>query len=354
MTVARGIVSAAGIVVLLWFGWLVIDALLLLFLALVISIVLSAPVTWLEDRSWPRWAATLAVFAVLVAIIGLIGWMVVPRLADQVRELAANAPRYAAQFLRWAGDLLDNPDLETSLADSLKDPATWLPPLTTTLTKLGRSSMPVLTAVAAALVTLGVVIYTVAQPRPLLELYIRLFPVRHQPAAARAFSRASTMVVGWMRANFIAGAIEAVLAGVFLWFMGVSGALVWAALAFFSEFVPKLGPYIMATPPVLIALADDPWTAVWVLLFYVAMNEFMGDFVVPRVRASTMDLHPASVLAAMLLLAGAFGIVGALIATPIAAFIKAYYEEFYLSGRAQPGDIDAPIEAMLHRRERAE
>src|SRR5690606_24431205 len=101
--------------------------------------------------------------------------------------------------------------------------------------------------------------------------------------------------------------------------------------------------------PVIIALSVNPMTALWVLIFYLALNEIMGDFVMPRVRASTMNLHPVSTLFVMLAMASAFGIAGALIATPLTAFIKAYYEEFFLSG-APKKDINKDIDIILERK----
>ena len=83
-------------------------------------------------------------------------------------------------------------------------------------------------------------------------------------------------------------------------------------------------------------------------LFYLLLNEVVGNFVIPRIRASTMDMHASSVMFMMLAMAAAFGIPGALIATPAAAFVKAYYEEFYLLRRAPLG-ADPLLDDMLNR-----
>ncbi len=103
----------------------------------------------------------------------------------------------------------------------------------------------------------------------------------------------------------------------------------------------------MAIPPTLIALSIDPLTALWVLVFYLSLNEIMFDFVMPRIRASTMDLHPVSTIFVMLTMGSAFGFIGALIATPLTAFIKAFYEEFYLASVPKES-IDEQIDIVLH------
>ena len=128
---------------------------------------------------------------------------------------------------------------------------------------------------------------------------------------------------------------------------GSAGGLGWAGT--FSEMVPKLGLYIMAVPPTLVALSIDPLTALWVLVFFVVLNELAGDLITPRVRASTMNLHPVSSLLVMLAMISAFGLVGALVATPLTAFIKAYYEEFYLAS-ASTENVAEQIDVVLERR----
>jgi predicted PurR-regulated permease PerM len=129
--------------------------------------------------------------------------------------------------------------------------------------------------------------------------------------------------------------------------MGIPGVWVWAALTLFAEMIPKLGFYIMAVPPTLVALSIHPMTALWVLIFYIAFDEISGDLLMPKIRASTMNLHPVSTLFVMLAMASAFGLTGALIATPLTAFIKAYYETFILA-EASKSHLKEEVKVVLN------
>ncbi|MBK8844990.1 MAG: AI-2E family transporter [Saprospiraceae bacterium] len=161
------------------------------------------------------------------------------------------------------------------------------------------------------------------------------------------------MLNGWIWSNLLAGTMEAIATYFFLTYMEVPGVWVWTGLALFAELVPKLGLYIMAVPPVLITLSISPMTALWVLIFYLILNEIMGDLVIPRIRASTMNLHPVSTLFSMLALASAFGLIGALIATPLTAFVKAYYETFYVPTVSKE-NIKDQVNMVLARKEKTE
>lgn len=92
------------------------------------------------------------------------------------------------------------------------------------------------------------------------------------------------MVISWMWSNVIAGVLDAIAVGIFLSLMGVPGALIWSALALFAELIPLLGIYLMAIPPILVALSINPLSALWVALFYVILNETMGRFIMPHVE----------------------------------------------------------------------
>jgi len=76
----------------------------------------------------------------------------------------------------------------------------------------------------------------------------------------------------------------------------------------------------------------------------------MGDFVMPKLRSSTMKIHPVSTLFLLLAMGAAFGLIGALLATPMAAIIKAYYEAFYLSNFKDDNLMEQRIDDIIYKR----
>lgn len=350
----RILLAAAGVVALLWFLHQILIALLITFMIIVLAIVMNAPVTWLEDRRVPRAAGTLLMFAAVAAVVVLLGWLVLPRLVTQSHTLIDNLPTYVSNLRDRAADFLGDSAIGRTVQDQIPadtgEIGDLLPPAPEIVRIAGEYSMALVEGLALLVIVAATVGYIVARPRPMYELYLRSFPVRMRGPAERALTRAEDMCVGWMWSNIVAGAIEAVLVATVLGLLHVPAALVWAALAFFSELVPKVGAYIMGIPPFLVAFSVSPATALWVALFYIAMNEIVGNFVIPKVRAASMDMHASSVMFMMLFMGYAFGLPGALIATPITGFIKAFYEEFYLAERAPLDEDASPVERMLRRR----
>jgi putative permease len=344
----RLIFIAAFVILGLWLAKEVISILFLFFLAVVLTLILNAPTMWLVSKKVPRTGAALIVFFAMMLFLFFLAWLVVPRILEQVSSLVVSLPKYVADLQRQVASLLvDYPSLREKVLDNSALNEN-LPSVSKVITSVGSFSYSLIGGIFLLIVFFSIVVYMLINPAPLIETYLTLFAREKRQKATLALARASKMMVGWMWSNLVVGLIEAISVFIFLSFMGLPGVWVWAGLALFAELVPKLGLYIMAVPPVLIALSIAPMTALWVLIFYLATNEIMGDFVMPRIRSSTMNLHPVSTLFVMLAMVSAFGLIGALIATPLTAFIKAYYETFYLS-TASKENVDAQVSIILNR-----
>lgn len=347
----KAILFTTGIIILLWFLVKIVSAILLLVFAIVLAIIINHPVTWLENKNIKRGWASLWVFGTLVIILTLIGWFIGPKINEQLSSLITNLPSYVANLSdKVSGWFSAYPEIQKEIKSSSDDASTWMPSLPNTIVQVGNFSLSLLGGLVILIVFFSMVVYAVTNPRPLVELYLSIFPPEKRDKAAKALSHTSVMLIGWIRANLIGGIIEAVIVTAFLSFMNVPGAFVWGALALVAELIPKIGFYLMSIPPVLVALTVSPATALWVIVFFLAMNEIMGDFVMPKLRSSTMKIHPVSTLFLLLAMGAAFGLIGALLATPMAAIIKAYYEAFYLSNFKDDNLMEQRIDDIIYKR----
>jgi len=344
---SRLIYLIAGLFVAIWFVHQIVDVILLLFFAIVITIVLNAPVIWLQKKSLSRSASSLIVFFGVLLLFALIGWMVIPKIITQVKSLITNLPGYLTslnlRFSNWIGEHSAN---HGQAVPSITPVTDQLSPL---INRLGQFSLSIFRNLLMVIFFFCLVIYMLLNPRPLLGLYLSCFPDGKKDKATKAFSYASSMTIGWMWSNVMSGALRATIVWFFLYFMDLPGVWVWAGVTFFAELIPKIGFYIMSVPPVLIAFSISPSTGLWVAAFYIVLDEIIGDFIIPRIRSKTMKIHPVSILVMLLAMTAAFGVMGAFIATPLTAFIKAYYEVFYQK-QTQQGKIDENIDIILYRK----
>lgn len=325
------VLAAAAAVVALWFLQRIVIALLLLFFALVVAIALSAALEWFVRRGVPRRLAGPITLLHFFGAIGLLGWLVIPQLAGQIVLLANQLPDFIARLDRQVAYLLERyPDLQMFFAPGGSGTRALAPDAGEVFRGLGGVSLSLLGGIALAIIFFSTVAYVLLDPGPILKAYLGSLPTAYRRPGLRAYRRACRAVIGWTKASFVIGAIQSIAVFLFLTLMDVPGALVWAALAFFADFIPRIGGYVMALPPVVLSLTMGPMTAIWVGLFYLVSTEILGSVVAPKIRGATMQLHPVLLIFFTLAFALAFGLLGAIVATPAAAFFSAFYSEFYM------------------------
>lgn len=346
---AKAIFLAAGVVMLLFLIYKMISVVLLVLFAFVLAVAINKPITNLEKRHVKRGWATAIVFLLILLSFVSIGIFVGPKINDQISVLISNLPFYATQASDTVSSWFSKyPELQKEIRIDPNKLSTLLPSIPKTLMQVSSLSLSILAQLLVIIVFISMVAFMVTGPRPLFELYLLSFPPAKRDKATVAFTRISLMISGWMRSILIGGVINAVAATVFLNIMGVPGAFVWGALAFFTEFIPRIGFFIKAIPPVLIALSVDGTTAFWVATFYLAIDELMADFIMPKVRSNTMKIHPVSILFAVMAMGVAFGFIGLLLATPLTGIIKAYYEVFWVNKFEDDKLMNLRIENMMY------
>lgn len=349
----RTVYLVFGLIILFWFLSTVKVVLVLFWTAFIFTIALNPVVDWLERHGISRLIGTLLTVAAVFIFIAFLFWLVVPRLVAELANLVQQLPSYFSQLSdRLFGWLENYPMIKQQLQTNnltVQMQQRLSPTVESLLSQFGTYLQIVTDIFVFALTFIGIIIYSLIDPQPLLKFYLSLFPLRLRRQAANAFILGSNATVGWIWASFIIGAIHGISAVIFLFLLGIPGAVIWAVLAFVSQFVPRFGPYIMTIPPALIALSIDPLKAVWVVLFYTATEEITENVVAPYIRAAQMNLHPVLIIFVVLTMVYAFGFLGALIAVPAAGFAKAFYEQFYLTRQARDKKSSLDVERMLKR-----
>ena len=162
-------------------------------------------------------------------------------------------------------------------------------------------------------------------------------------------------LVSYVRGQALLSLIIGLTAGVGLWLLGVIGALPhanryalifggWVAL---TEVLPYLGPWIGAVPPAAYALVVHPFSAIWVVLLFLAIHQIEGHIIVPKVMGNALRLHPLLVIFGLLAGTDIGGLPGALIALPLLAAGRAIWEFFserVVFERWLGGEITVPVD----------
>ncbi len=307
---------------------------LLFALAIILAMMLTAPVSWLERRRVPRWAGALLVIAVLVGVLALLGLWLVPPLIEQTSALIAKIPDYARSARAWLAEVTARyPSLQEIVTPDERVVRDVVSRAESVLVQAGQFVLTLLGGLAALVVLLVMTVFTLVHPRPLLRGLFGLVPIDQRLPVARALLVTAQQMRVWAWSSSLVGIIDGTIVWVALSLMGVQPALLLAALVFVGEFFPYIGPIAAAVPAIALALAVKPITALWVLLLYLAIHQLEGSILNPLIVSKQMRFHPLSVGFALLALGKLYGVLGAFLAIPALATLKAFYTELVLTRR---------------------
>ncbi len=158
----------------------------------------------------------------------------------------------------------------------------------------------------------------------------RFVPVRWRPLYEDLSDKADHAVGGYLRGQLLITALLGVLIWIGLTVIGVPLATAISFLAAIFNLVPYLGPIIGVVPAVLLGLTVSPLTAVLAIGVFLVANQLEGHVLSPIILSRSTDLHPVTVLLAIMAGLGLMGLVGALLAVPVVALIKVLLEDYLL------------------------
>jgi predicted PurR-regulated permease PerM len=302
----------------------------LLVVALVFAGTFNPLVEWMERRGLKRFYALVVLFvALLVVTVGLI-MLTVPPLLEQLTQIVREAPRHRDQLVaalqqrEFTGPLaraVQNAGLEQGLARLESGLVGYTP--------------EVVTGLGWAVTTLFLAFYLLADGKRTQGALYALVPRDYHMRLARILQNLETIVGGYMRGQLITSVAIGVFTFLLLTIFKVPNALSLALLAALVDVIPFIGALLATAPAVLSALSVSVPVGVVVLITLCVYQEFENRVLIPRVYEHTLRLSPATILVALLAGGILMGVIGALLALPIAAGLQMTLQELRVD---MPGD----------------
>jgi predicted PurR-regulated permease PerM len=300
------------------------QTLLLIMLGLFLAIGLEPAVSWLINHRFPRWIAVLSVFGgMLLLFAGFIA-SAIPALVDQGGKLVQNAPEYLQQINdsnSTLGQLNERFHIQDNIQQFLNSSGTGL---ASGIISFGEAVFSVFSSV---LIVLVLTAYFMADlPRVRATLY-RLFPAQRRPRAILLGDQILVKVGGYVLGNVVISVISAVATFIWLTVFGAPYPLLLAILVALLDLIPVVGSAVAGVLVALAAFTVSVPVGIATIGFFIAYK-FIEDYVLsPKVFGKVLKL-PALVTVVAILVGGALlGLVGALIALPIAAALLLLTEE---------------------------
>jgi predicted PurR-regulated permease PerM len=305
--------------------WFVRHVIVLLFASILIALILTSLTNLVSRVVHTGRKVSLAIAWALIAgaLVGL-GFWVIPSIADEFGSLAERLPKVFSDARAKVESSAVFQKLQ-SVAPAMKD---MLPKGSGgNVAKFFSSGFE---AVTSFVFILFAAIFIAAAPDMYRRLVVVLFPPRVRDDVRATIDRLVRTLKFWLLGQAIAMVVVGVLTGTALAIAGVPFAAELGLLAGLAEFIPFVGPILVAIPALLIGLSEGTDKFLIVLAIVLVIQFLEGNVLQPIVQRKAIELPPVVMLTSMAILGAAFGLLGLFVAAPLVACALVLVEDWYL------------------------
>jgi predicted PurR-regulated permease PerM len=330
--VVRTLLVVVGMAIALYIVYLLRKPIGWVLIASFLAVALSGPVNWLNLRMRRGFAILLVYLGLLLIPIG-IGSLVVPPLVTQGNNLVENLPQYAqdAENYTHKNPTLRKIERNYDVVGKLRQQAQRLPGrIGDAATVLGNIGLGLVNSLFALFTILVLAAFLLGSGRGWVDQALALRPPEHRERIRTALDHMSRAVGSYVGGALAQATVAAVSAYIVLIILGVPFSAALAIIVFFSDLIPLVGATLGAiVVGVVTVFADFPTATIVWAIFSIVYQQVENTLIQPQIQRRAVDVHPFIVLVAVLFGSTLLGILGALVAIPIAASVQIGIREWW-------------------------
>ncbi len=319
-----------GLLLILFFLFLYIlkDVIIIFLFAIIIAAGITPFANWLDSKGFPRLFGVLGLYLIMFGLVIFVLSLVVPYFADEVSQLSTTLPSIVNKL---SVSLQNVQQGSPQYFDFVAEIQNILDSFSVYLQQSSQSVIGILISTFGGImsfIAIGVISFYLSVMKKGIESFIEsVVPASHDDYVMDLWRRSETKVGRWMQGQMLLALIVGLIVYIGLSLMGIKFALLLGLMTMLLEIVPIVGPVIAAIPAVFLAFVQDPNLGLWVILFYVVVQQMENHILVPIVLGKTTGLNPVVVIIALLVGNQLAGIPGMLLSVPVATIIVEILED---------------------------
>jgi predicted PurR-regulated permease PerM len=323
------ILKVVVVLLALWFLWLVRDIVALLFVALFLAALMHPAARWAASKRIPKGLMVISIYLFMISLFVAVVSLMIPTLVQQIGSLTKTIGSYLVT-LSSSVHTLQALSEQYGFADNISAGVVSLQQ------QIPRATGGIFATVtgffggiAGFIVVMVMAYYMVVQDKEAVQMFHNLVPDKFQEFTSRLLLQLETKIGQWLTGQLVLSLIIGVAYYVGLLVLGIQGSLALAVFAGFTEFIPYLGPILGGIPIIIAALSDSPVKALFAFALVIIIQQLENQIIVPKVMQKTIGLNPLVSIVAVLIGAKLFGIIGVLLAIPVATALSVVLMELY-------------------------
>ncbi|MFA7308871.1 MAG: AI-2E family transporter [Patescibacteria group bacterium] len=320
MSIIRVIVVLFGVYLLIRLS----DIFLILFIVLILNAALSPVVAKIKAKlNITRILAILLLYLGIFIILGIIAYLIIPPVIEQIQRISTDLPGYAKKIDGLFGPFINQDTLTNPT--NLQSASSSITGFADSLFKAGTSFFG---GIATAFYVLILTLFMLLEEDAIRKFFVQLIPISQKVYILEITTKISEKMGHWALGQLSLMGIIGLLSVIGYSIIGLPYALTLGVLAGLLELIPTIGPIIAAIPAVFVGFLQSPLQGVATLIFAIAIQQIENQFVVPKVMQKAIGVSPFIILIAFLVGSELAGILGALLAVPTVAIISVLTKEY--------------------------
>ena len=307
-------------------AWQLQGIILSLLVAFVLMSALAPVVDYLDlNLHINKGAAILLTYLLAMMFIGFLGFIIIPPLVIQVTELFTNLPFYMANAVGTLGFSGSEKEASDYAQDLINYFGTRFDTVSTQVISV---TFGVFSGIFGFFTVAVLTFFLLLERTKIKENVFLFFPKIPKQRTTKLAHEIERKLGAWVIGQLILGFIVGLVTWIGLFIFGVPYALPLAVVAGILELIPIIGPIISAVPAIIVALVQSPVLGLGVGIFFLVVQQLENNVLVPKVMEKAVGLSPLITIIALLIGSTLLGIIGALLAVPIAAALKVVYDDY--------------------------
>ncbi|MFD2611691.1 AI-2E family transporter [Paenibacillus gansuensis] len=288
--------------------------------------VLRPAIHYLDRRHTKRIVSVLLIYLLIIGLIMVLFVSVWPVLVRQVKEFVSNFPALVTALNGQTAELTQSKyfsmlssgdvDLSAKLSEYANRAFAFVTDYTNRLFAF----------ISRFVIVLGtapiILFFLLKDGEKTPGKILKIIPRSYRPEAAAALTEIDDALSGYISGRMISTLLLAVMMYISFLLIGLPYSLLLTIVAALLSFIPFVGTFIGAVPPIIIGFIESPQMALWVLLIIVLAQQVQDNLLTPLIFGRKLDIHPLTSILLLLVVGNFAGILGMLLAVPAYMIVK--------------------------------
>ncbi len=299
--------------------------------SIVFAYLLNPFVNLLERKRIQRLWGVLLIYILVIVIIVILSLIIFPKISNEFQELGKFLTAYYEEmnghinelYIKYSNNFKNLPPEFQSIKDIIMENVSKIQlALLDSLRSITASIIGMFSKIFSFIIIPILTFYFLKDKEYFKKKICSLIPKKIKTDTLRISREIDSALGKFIRGQLIVALFVGIFTVIGLMLLGIDFALVIGLVAGIANFIPFFGPIIGIVPAIIFALLESPIKVIWVIILFVVIQQIESNILSPKIVGESVGLHPVVVIIALLIGASLMGIIGMLLAVPVAAIIK--------------------------------